>query len=170
MSPTMGRSARVAILWTDPKQEWIGLAATLRDRLDEFLMLGAYEPHARTGPAIWIRCLVDRTLGDPKLPPDRLPIVYLPGVGRQDLRAGDDCREDIKPLVELMFQGAMFLQPNGTDWTVFAFLTSPRGLGLDVARDDGTVQALQGALTEVALTPVSQLSGSDSTPKISIAC
>jgi len=154
-----GQERPIAILWTDPKQEWFGLAATMRDRLDEFVMLGAYEPHARTGPAIWIRCLVDRTLGDPKLPLDRLPIVYLPGVGRQDLRAGDDCREDIKPLVELMFQGAMFLQPNGTDWTVFAFLTSPRGLGLDVARDDGTVQALQGALTEVALTPVSQLGG-----------
>lgn len=154
-----GQERPVAILWTDPKQEWMDLAATLRDRLDEFLMLGAYDPHARTGPAIWIRCLVDRTLADSQLPPDRPPIVYLPGVGRQDLRAGDDCRDDIKPLVELMFQGAMFLQPNGTDWTVFAFLTSPRGLGLDVARDEGTVRALQGALAEVALTPVSQLSG-----------
>ncbi|OFW17360.1 MAG: hypothetical protein A3F70_01790 [Acidobacteria bacterium RIFCSPLOWO2_12_FULL_67_14] len=153
-----GQERPVAILWTDPKQEWNGLAATLRERLGEFVTLGSYDPHARTGPAIWIRCLVDRALNDPQLPPDRPPIVYLPGVGRQDLRAGDDCRDDIKPLVELMFRGAMFLQPNGTDWTVFAFLTSLRGLGLDVARDEGTVQALQGALAEVALTPVSQLS------------
>jgi hypothetical protein len=154
-----GQERPVAILWTDPRQEWSGLAATLRERVGEFLTLGSYDPHAKSGPAIWIRCLVDRTLTDPQLPPDRPPIVYLPGVGRQDLRAGDDCRDDIKPLVELMFQGAMFLQPNGTDWTVFAFLTSPRTLGLNVARDDSTVQALQGALAEVALTPVSQLSG-----------
>ncbi|HWW87189.1 MAG TPA: BREX-1 system phosphatase PglZ type B [Vicinamibacterales bacterium] len=153
-----GQERPVAILWTDPRQEWNGLAATLRERLGEFLTLGSYDPHARTGPAIWIRCLVDRTLNDPKLPTDRLPIVYLPGVGRQDLRAGDDSRDDIRPLVELMFQGAMFLQPNGTDWTVFAFLTSPRGLGLNVARDESTVQALRGALVEVALTPVLQLS------------
>lgn len=154
-----GQDRPNAILWTDPKHEWMGLAAALRDRLDEFVILGPYEPHARTGPAIWIRCLVDRTLSEPQLPLDRPPIIYLPGVGRQDLRAGDDCRDDIKPLIELMFHGAMFLQPNGTDWTAFAFLTSPRGLGLDVARDDGTVQALQGALAEVALTPVTQLAG-----------
>ena len=51
----------------------------------------------------------------------------------------------------------MWLQPSGTDWTVFAFLTSPRGLALEVARDEGTVRALLGALTELALTPVNQL-------------
>jgi len=154
-----GQERPVAILWTDPREEWSGLAATLREQRAEFLTLGAYDPNSRTGPAIWIRCLVDRTLAEPNLPNDRPPIVYLPGVGRQDLRAGDDCRDEVKPLVELMFRGAMFLQPNGTDWTVLAFLTSPRALALDVARDDSTVKALQGALAEVALTPVEQLLG-----------
>lgn len=152
-----GQEPPVAILWTDPKEEWKSLTGLLRERLEEFLVLGPYEPQARIGPAIWIRCLVERTLAEPKLPQGRPPIVYLPGVGRQDLRAGDDCRDELKPLVEMMFHGAMWLQPNGTDWTVFAFLTSPRGLGLEVARDEGTVRALQGALTELALTPIGQL-------------
>ena len=154
-----GQARPVAILWTDPKEEWRGLSAAFRDRVEEFLVLGSYEPHARSGPAIWIRCLVDRTLDEPKLPPGRPPIIYMPGVSRQDLRAGEDCRDDIKPLVELMFQGALWLQPNGTDWSVFAFLTSPKGLDLDVARDEGTLRAMQGALSEIALTPIDQLTG-----------
>ncbi len=152
-----GQERPVAILWTDPREEWKSLTGLLRERLEEFLVLGPYEPHARIGPAIWIRCVADQTLAEPKLPQGRPPIVYLPGVGRQDLRAGDDCRDELKPLVEMMFHGAMWLQPNGTDWTAFAFLTSPRGLGLDVARDEGTARAAQGALTELALTPIAQL-------------
>ena len=94
-----GQERPVAILWTDPKEEWKSLTGLLRERLDEFLVLGPYDPHLRAGPAIWIRCLVDQTLAEPKLPQGRPPVVYLPGVGRQDLRAGDDCRDDLKPLV-----------------------------------------------------------------------
>ena len=86
-------------------------------------------------------------------------MVYLPGVGRQDLRAGDHCPEHLRPLVELMFRGTMWLQPNGTDWTVHAFFTSPRSLALDVARDDATLRALAGALPEAALTSRSHLAG-----------
>ena len=74
----------------------------------------------RTGPAIWIRCLVDRTLDEPALPGDRAPIVYLPGVG--------------------------------------SFLTSTRTLGLDIARDDRTIEAMLRALPEVVLTPIEQFS------------
>ena len=62
-------------------------------------------------------------------------------------------------MVELHVPGAPCSAAEWHDWTVFAFFTSTRGLGQDVARDEGTVQGLLGALAEVALTPVSQLSG-----------
>lgn len=154
-----GQERPAAILWTDPKGEWRSVLELMQSHVEELLVLGEYRPDARSGPAIWLRCLVDGALAEPKLPEERPPILYLPGVARQQLRAGEECPEAWKPLVELMFRGALWLQPNGSDWTVSAFLTSPRALGLDIARDHSTTDALLRALPEVALTPVAQLVG-----------
>lgn len=154
-----GQTAPAAILWTDPKGEWRSLLDLLRARVEELLVLGDYRPHERSGPAIWLRCVVDRVLGAPELPDGRVPILYLPGVARQQLRAGQECPAAWRPLVELMFRGALWVQPNGSDWGVTTFLSSPRALGLDVARDNATTDALLRALPEVALTPLAQLSG-----------
>ena len=152
-----GRERPAAILWTDPKAEWGAVIPTIQIRLDELLVLGDLTPDMRTGPGIWIRCLVDRTLDAPSLPSDRPPIVYLPGVARQDLRAGEECRSELRPLVELLFRGALWLQHNGRDWGVASFLTSTKTLGLDIARDDGTLEAMLRALPEIVLTPIAQL-------------
>ncbi len=154
-----GKERPVAILWTDPESEWQPLLEVAHSRAEELIVLGDYSPKARRGPAPWIRCVVDRTLPEPAIPPDRIPIVYMPGVGRQDLRAGEDCPARLQPLVELMFRGTLWLQQNGSDWTVSAFLTSPRTLGLDIAGDHATSEALHRALRELALVPISQLSG-----------
>jgi len=154
-----GQERPAAILWTDPKSEWRPLVEVMQSRVEELLVLGEYRPETRTGPAIWIRCVVDRTLEGPKLPEGRAPIVYLPGVARQQLRAGEECPDAWKPLVELMYRGALWHQPNGSDWTVTAFLTSPRALGLHIARDQQTKDALLRALPEVAFTPMGQLRG-----------
>ena len=154
-----GQARPVAILWTDPKREWLPLVDLLLQHVDECLVLGKYQPERRTGPAVWVRCVVDRAIDEPRLPDDRPPIVYLPGVSRQDLRAAEECPERLKPLVELLFRGALWHHPNGGDWTVNAFLTSHRTLGLDVAGDRATADAVQRALPEVALAPVTQLAG-----------
>ena len=158
-TPLDGQVRPAAVLWTDPKQEWMPLIDPLLQRVDEYFVLGDYDPERRTGPAVWLRCVVDRTLDEPALPDDRPPIVYLPGVARQDLRAGEECPDGVKPLVELLFRGALWRQPNGSDWTVSAFLTSRKTLGLDVSGDRATAEALLRALTEVALAPVAQLEG-----------
>jgi len=57
------------------------------------------------------------------------------------------------------FRGALWLQHNGSDWGARTFLTSPRALGLDIAGDHATHEALVRALSELADTPVSQLQG-----------
>ena len=171
-----GQERPAAILWTDPKGEWRPLIDVLQGQLDELLVLGDYRPDTRTGPAIWIRCVVDGTVAEPALPEGRVPVVYLPGVARQELRAGEECRDALRPLVELLFRGALWAQANGSDWTVTAFLNSccnesrrgvsPRdedsqaaGRRFYIARDRATHDALLRALPEVALTPVSQLAG-----------
>ena len=158
-APLDGQEQPAAILWTDPKGEWRPLAELLLALVEELLVLGEYRPEVRTGPSIWLRCVVDGTLEEPRLPQERAPILYLPGVARQQLRAGQECPAAWRPLVELMFRGALWLQPNGSDWGVTTFLTSPKALALGIARDHATTDALLRALPEVALTPVAQLAG-----------
>ena len=158
-APLDGQTRPAAILWTDPKREWAPLVDPLLQRVEEYLVLGDYAPARRTGPAVWLRCVVDGTLDEPALPAGRPPIIYLPGVARQDLRAGEECPDGLRPLVELLFRGALWHHPNGGDWTVNAFLTSRKTLGLEVAGDRATAEALLRALDEVALTPVAQLAG-----------
>ena len=158
-APLDGETRPAAVLWTDPREEWRPLVDLLLQNVDECVVLGDYAPARRTGPAVWVRCVVDRTLDEPALPDGRPPIVYLPGVARQDLRAGGECPDGLRPLVELLFRGALWRQPNGSDWTVSAFLTSRKALGLDVAGDRATAEALLRALPEVALAPVAQLEG-----------
>src|SRR5437773_1163769 len=149
-----------AILWTDADGEWRPIAARLRTLLPELLTLGDYEPEQRTGPAIWLRCIVDGALPDVKLPEKSVPVLYLPKVSRQLLRSPEECPDELKPLVELQYRGAVWTQLNGKDWTVEAFLVSESGgLGLDVARDQGTRSALFGALDMLATTPISTLRG-----------
>ena len=158
-APLDGQAGPAAVLWTDPKREWEPLVGLLLENVEEALVLGGYDPGRRTGPAVWLRCVVDRALDEPRLPDGRPPIVYLPGVARQALRAGAECPDALKPLVELLFRGAPWHHPNGGDWTVNAFLTSPRTLGLDVAGGRAAAEALSRALPEVARTPVAQLAG-----------
>ena len=158
-TPIDGQEPAAAILWTDPKREWLPLIDLLLQQVREFLVLGDYQPERSTGPAVWVRCVVDGAVDKPDLPADRPPIVYLPGVARQYLRAGAECPDRLKPMVELLFRGALWHHPNGTDWTVNAYLTSQSTLDLDIAGDRATREALLRALPEVVLSPLKQLAG-----------
>ena len=62
-----------------------------------------------------------------------VPVLYLPGVGRQDLRAVESCPESLKPLAELQYLGVIWSQVNGKDWTILTFLKSDQdGLGVEL--------------------------------------
>ena len=152
--------APAAILWTDADSQWEPLVSQLRQLMPELLSLGEYKPDEKTGPAIWLRCVIERSLPDIELPEDVIPIIYMPNVSRQTLRAVEECPNSLKPLVELQYRGAVWTQRNGRDWTVEAFLVSKDGgLGLDVARDRHTRHAMLGALAQLAVTPLTRLTG-----------
>lgn len=150
-----GAEPPVALLWTDPDGQWRPLMPTLMEALPELYLLGDYAPDERQGPVIWLKCVVERTL--PRT--DAVPVLYLPCVGRQTLRAADDCDAMLQPLVELQYRGAVWHQRNGRDWTVEAFLTSDDALGLDVARDAATREAMLRALPLLAVEQVAALRG-----------
>jgi hypothetical protein len=151
--------APVAILWTDPRSEWKPLIPLLRQQLPELLCLGDYNPEDQEGPALWLRCIVDRSLPTTEAAVDQIPVIYLPGVSRQELRAGEGCPWELEPLIELMFRGSLWLQRNGRDWTLAAFLSSADAVNLDLAGDQTTKAALSRALTELATVQLDQLRG-----------
>jgi hypothetical protein len=146
------------ILWTDSDNQWAALVDQLRPLMPELFTLGEYDPGKRIGPAIWLRCVTERSLPDVHLPEDITPVIYMPNVSRQTLRAVEECPDTLKPLVELQYRGTVWTQRNGRDWTVEAFLVSKDGgLGLDVAKDRHTRQAMIGALAQLAVTPIARL-------------
>jgi hypothetical protein len=154
-----GTAAPVAMLWTDADGQWRPLIATLMKAIPELYALGPYAPEERQGPVIWLKCIIERSLPGGLLPPGMVPILYLPNVSRQDLRAGGDCPTDLQPLIELQYRGAVWHQRNGRDWTVDAFLTSEDGVGLEIAKDNRTRDAMLRALALLAPEPLVGLRG-----------
>lgn len=149
----------VAVLWTDADGQWRPLLAALQKVCAYLYVLGDYDPANRTGPAIWLKCIVDRTLPEVSPPAGTVPILYLPGVSRQELRAGGDCPAPLHPLIELQYRGAVWHQKNGRDWTVEAFLTSESALGLDMSLDARTREAMMRALPALATEQIQPLRG-----------
>ncbi len=138
--------APAAILWTDADRLWESAITQLTKQLPELFVLGTYAPDKRQGPSIWLKCAVAGTLDTP-LPVGVVPILYLPGISRADLRAIETCPRELQPLAELQYRGVFWSQVNGKDWTVNAFLSAKKGgLGLDVAQDKPTQEALKRVL------------------------
>lgn len=147
------------LLWTDAEGQWGSVVSRLRVAGMPILRLGEYDLATLQGPAIWLRCALARQLPEIELG-DEVPVLYLPGVSRGDLRAIEDCPRYLQPLAELQYRGLFWTQVNAKDWTVNAFLTSRKGgLGLDVAQDRSTQEAMLRALDVLMDTPLSQLAG-----------
>lgn len=153
-----GEVAPAAILWPDADGQWQVLVPQLRKLMPHLVVLGNYAPDQGEGPAIWVRCVIERSLPEVPLPERAVPVVYMPNVSRQTLRAVEECPDILKPLVELQYRGTVWCQRNGKDWTVEAFLVSEdAGLKLDVAKDNQTRRAMLGALAQLAVTPLAHL-------------
>lgn len=148
------------ILWPDKDRQWEAVIPRLQGELPELLVLGDYKPESRMGPSIWLRCVIAGKAPDVILPVDFLPVLYLPGVSRQDLRAIEDCPELLKPLAELQYRGVIWSQANAKDWTIMAFLKSDQGgLGLDVAQDNDAKSAMQMVLYRLLDEELERLKG-----------
>lgn len=133
------------VLWPDKEGQWVSAVAQLRQVLPGLLTLGPFDTEQRSGPAIWLKCAIAGLLPDFQI--DGVSVLYLPGVSRAELRAIESCPRDLQPLAELQYRGVFWSQANAKDWTVSAFLSSKNGgLGLDVAQDKETQEALNQAL------------------------
>lgn len=130
-----------AVLWPDKEEQWKAVLPTLKRLMPSLCELGEYDPSQRRGPAVWLKCVIAGSLPEVQL--GGIPVVYLPGISRAELRAIESCPRDLQPLAELQYRGVFWSQANAKDWTPSAFLSSKNGgLGMDVALDRATQEAL----------------------------
>lgn len=141
----------VALLWPDPKREWTGVVQLLAALRPNVLALGEYAPAAvpAAGPAIFLRCAVEGTGDGP------VPLVHLPGVSREGLRALPEALWALQPLAETRFRGAVFLDARGLEWTVEGFLRdSDVGPGLDLEDDAAVTRVVRSLGARVFEAPI----------------
>ena len=145
----------IALLWPDEERRWQSVVDRLAGRVP-VVSLGTFEPAQRRGPAYWIRCVVAGTV-DADLADGR-PVVYLPGVPQNAVRAVETCAPELAPIAELQYRSRWFANPKGRDWTVWALLSDPEhGLGLTVADDPETKAALLLVLDTLLDVPIERL-------------
>lgn len=144
-----------ALLWCDPKSECAPLIPLLRPRLPHLLTFGTYDIETRKGPAIWLRAAVAGVWPTLPLDPSAIPIVWLPGIARDQLRGTEGTPGTIAPLAWLAVTGQFFHHRNGRDWSLRALCQGP--LGLDIADDAATRAALARAAPRLLLRPMRDL-------------
>lgn len=134
-------TSAAAVLWPDKERQWLAALPALKRLMPSLCELGEYDPEQRCGPAVWLKCVIAGSL--PEVQQGGVPVVYLPGISRAELRAIESCPRDLQPLAELQYRGVFWSQANAKDWTPLAFLASKNGgLGLEVAQDRATQEAL----------------------------
>ena len=138
------------ILWPDPERQWTEVIPVLQGVIPQLIVFGPYDPSKKQGPAIWLKCMVARTLPEADWDEEATPIIYLPGVAKNDLRNVEHAGLEFQPLLEYQYTGTLFTQENGKEWSILAFVeNSYSGLGLKVSKDSATRDALKKALPTI---------------------
>lgn len=142
------------ILWPDPESQWMDVIEVLQANLPQLLVLGNYDPQKKQGPTLWIKCMVARVLPDAQWGDEVIPIIYLPGVAKSDIRNVEAAVFNFQPIIEYQYTGAIFQQENGREWSIQAFVENPiQGLGVKVAQDNATKLALKKTLPSTFQDP-----------------
>ena len=123
------------IPWPDPENQWTEVISVLQEALSQLLIYGSYNPAKKQGPAIWMKCMIAKALPEANWDADAIPIIYLPGVAKSDLRNVENAVFNFQPLLEYQYTGTLFIQENGREWSILAFVENPiNGLGIKVAK------------------------------------
>jgi hypothetical protein len=138
------------ILWPDPENQWSDVIEVLQESIPHLLIYGNFEPSKKQGPAIWLKCMIAKVLPEANWDVDAIPIIYLPGVAKSDLRNVENAVFNFQPLLEYQYTGTLFIQENGREWSILAFVENPiNGLGIKVAKDNATKDALKKTLPSI---------------------
>ncbi len=75
------RGSQVApgvVLWTDPDGQWESAVRQLRELWPSLLVLGEYNANRKTGPAIWLKCMLAKALPEADWTAEEVSVIYLP--------------------------------------------------------------------------------------------
>ena len=101
-----------AVLWPDPERQFSSVFDRLRDVLAPngvaLYRLGPYNQMGRSGPAIWLRCLVDTDLPGSSPAQGAVRVFLLPGVTSAALKHPQTLAPEVRPVVELQDRGEVF--------------------------------------------------------------
>ncbi|WP_439504875.1 BREX-1 system phosphatase PglZ type B [Sediminibacterium sp.] len=138
------------ILWPDPENQWCDVIEVLQKGIPHLLIYGNFEPSKKQGPAIWLKCMIAKVLPEANWNEEAIPIIYLPGIAKSDLRNVENAVFNFQPLLEYQYTGTLFMQDNGREWSILAFIENPiNGLGIKVAKDNATKDALKKTLPSI---------------------
>lgn len=138
------------ILWPDPDRQWETIIPILQEKQPWLIVFGTYDPSKKQGPAIWLKCMVAQILPEANWPGSETPIIYLPGISKQDFKNITVAGLAMQPLMEYQYTGTLWLQENGKEWTVAAFVQNAQtGLGMKMMQDNPTKDALLTALPTI---------------------
>jgi sulfur relay (sulfurtransferase) DsrC/TusE family protein len=138
------------ILWPDPENQWVDVIGILQETMPQLIIYGSYDPVKKQGPAIWLKCMIAKMLPEADWDANAVPIIYLPGVAKTDLRNVEHAVFNFQPLLEYQYTGTLFVQENGREWSILAFVENPiNGLGIKVAKDSSTKEALKKTLPTI---------------------
>ncbi|MCK9311558.1 MAG: BREX-1 system phosphatase PglZ type B [Bacteroidales bacterium] len=138
------------ILWPDPESQWLDVIPVIQKELPQLLIYGNYDTSKKQGPAIWIKCMVAKTLPEANWEDSVTPIIYLPGISKNDFRNVETASLALQPLLEYQYTGTLFTQENGKEWTILALVENVSvGLGGSVLKDLDTKNALKKALPSI---------------------
>ncbi|SEM42715.1 hypothetical protein SAMN04487770_13841 [Butyrivibrio sp. ob235] len=144
------------ILWPDAERRFEYAIKVLQTEMNELFVLGDYNPPEKTGPAIWLRCAMTGTVPI-EYPKDRVPVIYMPGVGREKFRP-ETSEPLLKPLIPLQYLGRFFSQRSSKDITPFSFLgNTSEGIGLDIPDGVEVRETLKLALPVILNMRLSEL-------------
>lgn len=136
------------ILWTDPLREWEAVIKNIQDSYKALFVLGEYVPEELTGPAIWLKTILSKELSEPKWNEKLVPVIYLPGISKNQLKDITNIGIELQPLVEYVYTGTLFSQTNGKDWTVMSMMQNPDdGLGINIRQDNATKETVVKSLS-----------------------
>ena len=117
----------VALFWTDKDRQWEPILGELQQRR-RLVRYGGFSENNREGPAYWLRCVIAGTV-ELAGTPAGVPIVYIAGVSRDEIRTMSSSAPEFAPLAGLQHRAQWFSHPNGKDWTIRA----PSGRGIPVS-------------------------------------
>jgi len=142
------------ILWPDPDRQWESVIPDLQKRIPSLLVFGTYRPEQKQGPAIWLKCMVAKALPEATWSVTETPIIYLPGISKQDFKNITAASLTLQPLMEYQYTGTIWTHENGKEWTVAAFVQNTQfGMGVKMAQDNATRDALLTALPTIFSNP-----------------